>query len=1500
MQFSPRVNQLCLFLTIFRIIDFRILLATGQHEFVDLICGDRNLNLNESIILKTTTMIRSLMLLLGSLLCSPLWAQHSLDNCEQALPIELSLPSTCPESSIVSDTFNFSLDEALPTAYLSSSSCADPEVATAGGDIWVTFLPKGNELTLTLSGVDQPHLILMRGEACESLIPIGCASGEATATLQAGVSRNEAYHLLIAGGAGTVNLTISSTNNCSPCTLVRDGYFTASPAPVNGRYPSGQEVQMCFTVDRWSSTPNSELLHALELEFDEGWDRSTFTPQPPASCSGNGTWGWYDGWVSEATGEAFGPGFAFDEIKNGLQDGNPGNNRGLDGIGCADIGGMENNNTLQFCWTVATADCPPAEFGYPASLGIDAQLLGDGLSGSWWQTACYHPVTESFGANLYCPDDFAPHITVNDASCGENCDGSLALAGAAEGPWDYVLSDTSGNLLYLATSIPGPDTITGLCPGLYEVLIVDNASNESRRQLVEINTGIVPTATAHFTLPCFEGEPIPLSAIVDPPGGDINYLWTGPNGYTRTTPDPLALSPGLYTLNATVNGCPASPSTFTIPVISDIEIVQLGPDTVTICPGEAVTLASSGTAESLIWTKIGSDGTLSTADSIDITPTNGSSYRVEGTSANGCTGSDQIYFRVDLTPTLTVAPTGTICPGESASLAVDQGSSWAWSTGDTTQQISVAPSGNTNYAVTVTDDNGCNAVLSATVAVASSTGFFVFQDQELCAGESTMLAASGGEHFLWSTGDTTNSITVTPDTTQTYAVTQTDGFGCSHTDSVTVTVNPDPALTYIPEEVLICEGDEVTLQLYQADTLLWDTLVRPVADAAYPPPFDFGCQSVPAFQVFVSPLPEVAIEGPNTLCGQDSILLTGTGIGQLQWGDGTFGDSLIAYPDGPTTYYLTATDTIIGCSGTDSLTLSPVAAPLAPDITCESRLGAMRFSWPLDTSYTYTVTVDDGPEGFFQSTNQYILIGLSPGQTVNITLEVSQNTSCTTTVSASCTAPDCSVLDPFTLVPEAACEEDGSIALLADVAGGTNQGQGEWAGPGLDSTGLIFDPALAGAGMHELVYTYTDQGCTLSDTSVVEVSGKLSPDRISCSSSGDTLIFDWPAQPQDTAYEVTISTGQTGLLTGSSFWVAGLVAGDTVGITITVLTDGPCSAYQVSTSCTLSTPVCPTLEVPVDTFICNGDSVQFNFVDTTVWNTYSWAPASTLSCADCPHPTASPETTTAYQLIASDNDGCSDTIEYTVYVQEFPTGIIPDEPITFCPGEPFELCMPDGDIHYWIGPNAFIDTDQCLSFGSIAEADAGNYYAFMRVDGCRFLKPFTLQAAPALVVNTTPGFQTVCPNDTFNIAATATGANRFHWSPAEYVDCPDCPTTTGSVPQTVTFVLTATDTFGCSATEQAVVFVEDCSPAPRPGNGNPKVSTLKVFPNPASQRAEVLTQMEGLKTLQLWSVTGQQITSMTFEGQRWMLAVDNLPAGTYYLKVFNEETSEQARLIISR
>ena len=76
---------------------------------------------------------------------------------------------------------------------------------------------------------------------------------------------------------------------------------------------------------------------------------------------------------------------------------------------------------------------------------------------------------------------------------------------------------------------------------------------------------------------------------------------------------------------------------------------------------------------------------------------------------------------------------------------------------------------------------------NATPPTASISG-----NTNICQGVSTTLTASGGTSYLWDTGVTTSSITVSPSTSTQYCVTVTDANGCTDQTCVTVTVKHIP------------------------------------------------------------------------------------------------------------------------------------------------------------------------------------------------------------------------------------------------------------------------------------------------------------------------------------------------------------------------------------------------------------------------------------------------------------------------------------------------------------------------------------------------------------------------------------------------------------------------------------------------------------------------------------------------------------------------------------
>ncbi len=63
-------------------------------------------------------------------------------------------------------------------------------------------------------------------------------------------------------------------------------------------------------------------------------------------------------------------------------------------------------------------------------------------------------------------------------------------------------------------------------------------------------------------------------------------------------------------------------------------------------------------------------------------------------------------------------------------------------------------------------------------------------------GDSITLTGSGGTSYRWSTGDTTATITITPESSKRYVLTVEDPNGCTDKAQVFVKVNPRPTLTY--------------------------------------------------------------------------------------------------------------------------------------------------------------------------------------------------------------------------------------------------------------------------------------------------------------------------------------------------------------------------------------------------------------------------------------------------------------------------------------------------------------------------------------------------------------------------------------------------------------------------------------------------------------------------------------------------------------------------------
>ena len=177
-------------------------------------------------------------------------------------------------------------------------------------------------------------------------------------------------------------------------------------------------------------------------------------------------------------------------------------------------------------------------------------------------------------------------------------------------------------------------------------------------------------------------------------------------------------------------------------------------------------------------------------------------------------------------PNTSVTASGSLsfCSGSSVTLTAASGQSYLWSTGDTTQSITSSQSG-TYYAV-VTTSNGCSdttATYTTTLFADPDTSVTANGSLSFCSGSSVTLTAASGQSYLWSTGDTTQSITSSQ--SGTYYAVVTTANGCTDTTATyttTLFADPDTSVT-ANGSLSFCSGSSVTLTAASGQSYLWNT-----------------------------------------------------------------------------------------------------------------------------------------------------------------------------------------------------------------------------------------------------------------------------------------------------------------------------------------------------------------------------------------------------------------------------------------------------------------------------------------------------------------------------------------------------------------------------------------------------------------------------------------------------------------------------------------------------
>lgn len=264
--------------------------------------------------------------------------------------------------------------------------------------------------------------------------------------------------------------------------------------------------------------------------------------------------------------------------------------------------------------------------------------------------------------------------------------------------------------------------------------------------------------------------------------------------------------------------------------VNPLPVITLTADTA-ICAGESIQLNAAGGVQ-FEWDPAADLSATNIANPV-ATPVATRTYTVRVRNAADCADSARVTITVNPRPIIDAGVDATICQQESVQLSASgtPGASFRWlpGTGLSDSTISnpvAAPRATTIYTVIATNPTGCSDTDEVIVTVNPRPVATASPDVAICAGDTIMLAASGGPGVRWepTTGlGTPNSAntTASPATTTTYAVIVTSGAGCSDTTSVTVTVNPRPVAVVTAPFDTVCNGQSKQLNASGGTSFTW-------------------------------------------------------------------------------------------------------------------------------------------------------------------------------------------------------------------------------------------------------------------------------------------------------------------------------------------------------------------------------------------------------------------------------------------------------------------------------------------------------------------------------------------------------------------------------------------------------------------------------------------------------------------------------------------------------
>lgn len=651
-----------------------------------------------------------------------------------------------------------------------------------------------------------------------------------------------------------------------------------------------------------------------------------------------------------------------------------------------------------------------------------------------------------------------------------------------------------------------------------------------------------------------QGYCVTLSA---PAGTGYTYIWS--NGSTEQSITVCPMQDTTYWVElTTANNCVAS-DTINIFVLPS-PVFDLGED-IEACSGDTVTITGPEFDEEYIYLWY-VDGNLQSESShvFEMVVGDTSMVWLDILTPNSCVASDTLMVNALPSPLVQLGGDISECLGVEImfNYSPEEGDMMQWFlngdfTGVTDSTFTIVVSDTVELVLLVTNLQGCAG--SDTVHIlALDTPLFEFEEDITgCLGETLTLDSGFDDSYFFQwfvngelTDVTTPYIDLFIEAEVDIKLVVISGQGCSHTDSTTIAAVPGPQVSVSPQQTTVCPNEPLSLTAtvsgatafawWDGNTQLNRTVIPLVADTIYhywaAALNEFGCLSIDTARVVVNKKPSVAIEvlhGETVQCAGDTITLMAMNTGNMFFQSIVWnhtdtldaGSGLIrSFTPLQSQWLVVEVFSTQGCRDADSIYYTTRPSPNV-SITASSlevcqgspvllqASGASSYVWSTaQTSASITVKPMESTEYWVKGTNQQ---GCSSYDTVSIT-----------------TLP----VAPIELggIYPVYCLNDQPALISASPFGGT------LSGPGL--MGSMFNPLLAGDGVHYISYRYENSfGCVSHDSVRVVVFGgntpiDLGPPALICPQ--EELILDAGSGFQQ-YYWSTGDTTQTVTISGSDY-----------------------------------------------------------------------------------------------------------------------------------------------------------------------------------------------------------------------------------------------------------------------------------------------------------------------------------------------------------------------------